>query len=220
MLIGFLGSLHCVGMCGPLVATVTGRSGWAALFAYHLGRLIIYIIIGAVFGFLSSSLFFFHFQQTGSIVLGLLIVMIYAFPNWKNRMEGWYYHSRFYRFVKARLIGLYHSRWRWLAAGVLNGFLPCGMVYLAAAGSTLAGAVPDGMLFMLMFGLGTLPGLLGFSILARRMHHHLQKVTKLVTPLALLSGLLLIARGFMVQNPDFNQLIQGYLANAISVCGL
>jgi len=222
-LIGLLGSMHCVGMCGPLMITFTGKTGKSPVLSfvlYHGGRLMVYTLIGLLFGALSTSLFFFQFQQTGSILLGLLIVAVYAFPKWRNKVEGWYYHSRFYAMIKGKLTGLYSGKSKWLAAGMLNGFLPCGMIYLAAAGATLAGSVMDSVLFMVMFGLGTIPALFGLTYVSRRLPALISKMSYVVTPIALISGALLIFRGFTVQNPDFNQLIQAHIMNVISACGM
>lgn len=222
-LIGLLGSLHCVGMCGPLMITFTGKSGknpFVTFGLYQTGRLSVYILIGLLFGVLSTSLFFFEFQQTGSIILGLMIVAVYAFPKWRNKVEGWYYHSRFYGLVKKKLTGYYTSKARWLAAGALNGLLPCGMIYLAAAGATLAGSLGDSVLFMLMFGLGTIPALFGLTYVSRKLPALISKMSYFITPLALISGALLIFRGFTTQNPDFNKLIQAHIMNVVTACGM
>lgn len=220
--IGLLGSVHCVGMCGPLMITFTGKSGGnqpTPFVLYHTSRLLVYALIGLLFGALSTGLYFFHFQQTGSIVLGLLIVMVYAFPRWRNKVEGFYYHSSFYRFVKQRLTGFYASRFKWLAAGALNGMLPCGLLYLAAAGATLAGSIYTSVAFMLLFGLGTLPALIALSLVTKKIPAIVGKMSYVVTPIALLSGVLLIVRGFVVQNPDVNRLVRAHIMNVMSACG-
>lgn len=222
LLIGLLGSFHCVGMCGPLMITFTGKSTHPVkTFAlYHSGRLMVYTFIGLLFGILSTSLWFFEFQQTGSIILGLLIVIVYAFPRWRNKVEGTYYHSRFYGFVKDKLTQYYKSKARWFAAGLLNGFLPCGMIYLAAAGAALAPSYTESVLFMVLFGAGTIPALMALSFVSKKLPQLVSKLSFIVTPMALVSGALLIFRGFTVQNPDFNQLIQAHIMNAVSACGL
>lgn len=222
LLIGLLGSFHCVGMCGPLMITFTGKSTHPVktFLLYHTGRLLVYTLIGLLFGVLSTSLWFFEFQQTGSIILGLLIVIVYAFPKWRNKVEGAYYHSSFYAFVKKRLTNLYPGRARWFAAGLLNGFLPCGMIYLAAAGAALAPSFQDSVLFMLLFGFGTIPALLVLTFISQRLPVLLSKLSFVVTPMALVSGVLLIFRGFTVQNPDFNQLIQAHIMSVVSACGM
>lgn len=222
LLIGLLGSVHCVGMCGPLVITFTGNSGkyrGLSFVLYHIGRLMVYTLIGVLFGLLSTSMVFFQFQQTGSIILGLLIIMVYAFPKWRNKVEGWYYHSRFYAFAKGKLTRYYSGKARWFAAGLLNGLLPCGMIYLAAAGASLSGSLGAATLFMVMFGLGTIPALFGLTYVSRKLPALISKMSYVVTPIALLSGALLIFRGFTVQNPDFNQLIQAHIMNVVSACG-
>ncbi len=221
-LIGLIGSLHCVGMCGPLMITFSGKSGrypGVSFLLYHIGRLLVYTGIGLVFGILSTSLFFFQFQQYGSIILGLLIIIVYVFPKWRNKIEGLYYNSGLYAFFKKKLTGFYGGKAKWFAAGLLNGLLPCGMIYLAAAGATLTGNMLDAILFMISFGLGTIPALFTLTYLSKKLPQVISKMSYIVTPVALISGALLIYRGFTVQNPDMNQLIQAHIMNAISVCG-
>lgn len=218
-LIGLVGSLHCVGMCGPLVATVIKNAGYKALITYHFGRLVVYVLVGVVFGMLSTSLIFFQLQQNASIVLGLVIVAIYCFPKYRNKIEGRYYRSRFYQSVKTQLTGHYSGPLKWLAAGIMNGLLPCGMIYLAAAGASLSPGLIHGVGFMVMFGLGTLPGLLGFMLAAKQLKRLLPNMSGLSTSVALISGIILIGRGIMTQMPEFDQLVQTHLMSAISACG-
>lgn len=201
--------------------TFTGGTGRPVLsfLLYHTGRLLVYGFIGLMFGVLSSSLFFFHLQQTGSIVLGFLIIVIYALPSFRQRVEGWYYHSSFYKLAKSKLMSFYGGGLRWLAAGVLNGLLPCGMIYLAAAGALLSGALWSSVVFMVVFGLGTLPALITVAYISGRLPVLMGRLSYAITPIALLSGGLLVFRGFTVQNPDLNSLIQAHIANVVSACG-
>lgn len=220
--IGLFGSVHCLGMCGPLMVTFTrspGRQPVTAFLLYHFGRLLMYSLIGVLFGVLSMSLYFFEFQKIGAISVGVLIVLVYGFPKLRNRVEGWYYHSRFYQKVKNGLTSLYSSRVRWLAAGVLNGLLPCGLIYLAAAGAVLAGGMGASVRFMVLFGLGTLPMLLVLSVLSHQSPKLSRRFSNLTTPIALISGMLLIMRGVMVEHPDLSHLIQSHVAKFMTVCG-
>lgn len=221
-LIGLLGSVHCVGMCGPLMLTLTRQGNThspAGFVLYHSGRLVTYSFIGVLFGTLSMSLHFFHFQQTGSIVFGLLIILIYAFPKFRNTAEGWYYQSWFYQTIKAKMTPLYRSKWKWLASGVLNGFLPCGLIYLAAAGAVLAGGFTNAILFMLAFGAGTLPALAGVALLSSHLPRLAKTFTRFTTPIALISGALLIFRGLTIAHPDLNELLKAQINQVISTCG-
>lgn len=219
LVLGLLGSVHCVGMCGPLVTAVVGKSGVKALTAYHLGRILVYSVLGLSFGVLGISLQFFQFQQLGSILFGFIIIMIYLVPGWKVRLEGWYYRTRFYQHIKRNLLKRYQGSNKWFAAGLLNGFLPCGMVYVAAAGAVLSGGFWNSLAFMILFGLGTLPALLGFSIITS-IPKIKSRLSTLLTPVAVISGMVLIGRGFLVQSPEINQLMQAYMMNFIRACGI
>lgn len=219
LVLGLMGSVHCVGMCGPLVTTVVGKSGVKALTLYHLGRILVYSVLGLIFGFIGISLQFFHFQQLGSIVFGFTIIIIYAVPGWKVRLEGWYYRTGFYQQIKRNLLKRYPGSNKWLAAGLLNGFLPCGMVYVAAAGAVLSGGLWNSLVFMILFGLGTLPALLGFSLITS-IPQIKRRLSKLLTPVAVISGMVLIGRGFLIQSPEINRLMQDYMMSFIRACGI
>jgi sulfite exporter TauE/SafE len=221
-LIGLLGSVHCVGMCGPLMLAFTPNEGskrYIGFFTYHFGRLLVYMGIGVVFGLLSSSLVFFHFQQWAAIILGLTIISIYAIPGLRNQLEGRYFHSSFYAFAKAKLIQGYTTKFKWLFAGMLNGLLPCGMVYLAAAGALLTGSLMGAMSYMVLFGLGTLPALIGLLTLTKSTPKISRVLTRAITPVAILSGVLLVFRGLTVNDPEINQLIHSQIANMVTACG-
>ncbi len=222
LVIGLLGSLHCVGMCGPLMITFTNDRGGNQLFSfsiYHIGRLSVYAAIGVLFGALSNSLLFFEVQQLGAVVLGLGVIVLYAVPGFRRSLESWYDRSWFYQKVKKKLIGGYKTKGRWLFAGVLNGFLPCGMIYLAAAGAIMAGSIGSSILYMIVFGMGTIPLLLTLFFVSKRLSFKRFNLTKMITPVAILSGTLLVFRGLMATDPDIDQLIRAQVANMVTACG-
>ena len=137
----------------------------------------------------------------------------------RNRFEGWYYHSRFYQRIKSSLVKQFGGRAKWLFSGVLNGFLPCGLVYLAAAGAMMTHSVLEGVQYMLLFGLGTIPLLAIVKFGAGAFPRLLKSFNNLTTPIALIAGLMMVARGFLVSEPDINQLIQAQIMNVVSACG-
>lgn len=221
-LIGMLGSVHCAGMCGPIMLSLTKNSGKKAGLSfslYHLGRIGTYVLWGLFFGLLSAYVQIFSFQKYFTLLMGVMVLAIFAFPKIRKRFEGRYYHSWFYQRVKTKLTGMYASKFRWLAAGVLNGFLPCGLVYLAAAGAMLAGSVASGALYMLMFGLGTMPVLIGVGALRTYLSSLLSRFPNITTTIALISGLILLARGMFAETPDLNHLIQAQIMHVVSACG-
>lgn len=221
-LIGLFGSLHCVGMCGPLMLSFTpgrGQGATGSFVLYHMGRVIVYATLGILFGALSSSIAFFFFQRYFSLILGLLVIAIFAFPKIRNRFEGWYYHSSLYQSIKTLLTRQFSRKSRWFFSGALNGFLPCGLVYLAAAGAMMSHSVLDGMLYMLLFGLGTIPLLAVLKFGVSTSQRLTRSFNNLTTPIALVAGLIMVLRGFLVTEPDINQLIQAQIMNVVSACG-
>lgn len=221
-LIGLFGSVHCVGMCGPLMISFTSRSGSQAIWSfllYHLGRISIYALIGVFFGLISSSVRFFELQQHFAVILGVLIIVLFGFPKIRNRFEGWYYQSKLYQSAKTKFTGYYGSRFRWLSAGLLNGFLPCGLIYLAAAGALLSRDVFSASAYMVSFGLGTLPALASLGAIRSVLPNFFKRITNLTTPIALISGLLLIVRGVLIESPDLNHLLRAQFMNVVSACG-
>lgn len=221
-LIGLFGSLHCAGMCGPLMLSFTpgrGKQSYISFGLYHLGRLGIYASLGALFGLISTSVSFFAFQRYFSLILGILIIVIFAFPRIRNKFEGFYYHSSFFKGVKSILTRQFSGRLKWVFSGVLNGFLPCGLVYLAAAGAMMTPALIDSIKYMLVFGLGTIPLLAILKFGVGAFPRLFKKINNLTTPIALIAGLMMVIRGFIVSKPDVNQLIQAQIMNVVSACG-
>src|SRR5690606_14751460 len=165
LVLGLLGSLHCLGMCGPIAFMlpldrehVLKKS--AQLSLYHLGRLIAYGCIGLAFGFLGKGLALFGFQQKLSIGIGILMILLVLFP-------GTLVQERRLLRPLHRVLGKLRTALgetlgkrtpdAFLALGFLNGFLPCGLVYMALLGALALAAPVQGGLYMMLFGLGTVP---------------------------------------------------------------
>ena len=168
--IGLLGSLHCLGMCGPIALSLpvnkfTTARKYLSIILYNLGRASSYAAMGVLFGFLGSSFHFFGIQRILSIVGGLLILsfalVYYLNPSWLStgRWSSKISNLLGTHLKKDKTYGTF-----WLI-GLFNGLLPCGLVYLALASAFTTGSVLDGMLLMFAFGLGTLP-LMSFLMIA------------------------------------------------------
>jgi sulfite exporter TauE/SafE len=172
-ILGLVGSLHCGVMCGPIVlATSTLNQTGKTIFiirqlAYNMGRIFTYLIIGAIIGLIGKGLSLVGFQQTLSIVSGLLIFTLYFYPKYApNSKNSNVVVLRFTNFLKKR-IGPFIKNQNITSKfilGFINGFLPCGLVYIAAAGAIATGEPDNAAIFMLLFGLGTVPMLFGISI--------------------------------------------------------
>lgn len=157
---GFFGSVHCLGMCGPLAFAVTsGHSSWWMVLldklTYQFGRIISYSILGMLIGFIGQQLWMSGLQQLVSIVSGLLILAAGLSRIFRLQTTAGP-SATFGIFGKAFTYALKHKASH-LFTGMLNGFLPCGFVYLALAGAVTVGDTIDAVKYMALFGLGTLP---------------------------------------------------------------
>lgn len=221
LVIGFFGSLHCLGMCGPLMITFIGPSRKAStVLYYHAGRIVAYGAIGLFLGLIGESVAFFSIQKYVTLLMGFFLIILYGVPKVRGRVERWYYNSRFSGFIRKELSKNVSSGKRWFLSGLANGFLPCGLTYIAAAGAVALGNYANGVLFMVLFGLGTLPALLGLQISSiftlSRVKRFLPRVTAII---AILSGAILMLRGALMTFPSFNQMVQANAMSLIHVCG-
>jgi sulfite exporter TauE/SafE len=172
-LFGLLGSFHCVGMCGAIALALPGRAEASPLgyaggrLLYNLGRVTTYATLGAGAGLVGHGLRLAGLQQSLSIASGVLILLLVAVPErYSSRVAGWLGLNAPLDWVKTTLGRLFQqASWPALyATGVLNGLLPCGLVYLALAGALSAPGVAGAATYMACFGLGTLPLMLGLSL--------------------------------------------------------
>jgi len=159
-MIGLLGSVHCVGMCGPLAFGVPSlRSGWFYLvldkLLYQSGRIISYCILGVLIGLLGRQIWLAGLQQGVSILSGVLIIIAALSRIFKFSLSN--SSSVLLKPFNAMFSYALQHRANHLIIGLINGFLPCGFVYLAMAGALNTGAVPSAISYMFWFGLGTTP---------------------------------------------------------------
>lgn len=163
--IGILGSFHCIGMCGPLALSlpVNDKSSFIkflATFVYNAGRVITYALLGLLFGLIGHSIALFGFQQLLSILIGFLILLFLCFGNrFSTGRINIPFFNRLVTLLRKYLGELYRNRnfSSVFLIGLLNGLLPCGLVYMAIAGALATGELISSIIFMAAFGLGTLP---------------------------------------------------------------
>ncbi len=203
LLLGVLGSAHCIGMCGPLALAIPSpkHSFWARLrstLVLNSGRILTYAIIGAGFGMFGRGLQLAGLQQVVSISLGVIILLSLLLPRVFAKlgvgsrmgtlvMRGQSIMAR--QMKRTSLQGLFFT-------GMLNGLLPCGLIYLAAAGAIGYGGWANGALFMLFFGLGTWPALVGLKLSGSYAGPKLRNTLRKLTPYAYFAmGVLFILRG-------------------------
>jgi uncharacterized protein len=221
LVMGAIGSLHCVGMCGPLALSLpvvaqkpAGRMAYTLL--YNLGRVVTYSVLGAVLGIVGASFALVGFQQALSIVAGLLIILYLAWPNgkWLPLSNGKV--QFFFGALRNRLAELFSKKnyQSVFFIGILNGLLPCGLVYMAAAGAVSTASVAGSSLFMAVFGLGTLPVMWSVAFFGSLAGFKTRAVIKKAYPyLMFLMGCLLIIRGLGLGipylSPGFNTTAAG-----------
>lgn len=204
LILGILGSFHCIGMCGPIafmlpVSRDNKVKKFLQIFLYHFGRLLSYSLIGLAFGLLGKSLNLFGLQQQLSIGIGILMITVILVPT--KQFQKFNFSQPIYRLigkVKSSLGAALKKKTpdTFFTIGFLNGFLPCGLVYMAVFGSIAAGGLLQGGLYMLLFGIGTIPLMTSAvyfsSLLSGRMRN---KVQKLIPAFVVIIGLLFIVRG-------------------------
>ncbi|MFD0750298.1 sulfite exporter TauE/SafE family protein [Mucilaginibacter calamicampi] len=159
--IGLFGSIHCVGMCGPLVLALPVNKGGAVWLIfdkliYQLGRVISYSILGFVVGLVGKQIWLLGVQQSISIISGILIIAAAMSRLLKLRFFN-RPNSVTQTFLNRWLVYALKHRWGHLLIGMLNGFLPCGFVYLALVGAVNTPAPLSAAQYMFWFGIGTLP---------------------------------------------------------------
>ena len=159
-LIGLFGSVHCVGMCGPLAFSIpSSRQYWWSLVAdkalYNLGRVFTYSGLGLLLGYLGKLFWLAGLQQTVSMISGILIIALGVIRLTKFKGAG-SKPSAFPLFYKLMNVALKNKAGH-LLLGMLNGFLPCGFVYVALFGALNTSSPLNAAQFMFWFGMGTFP---------------------------------------------------------------
>jgi sulfite exporter TauE/SafE len=204
LVFGLLGSFHCVGMCGPIafVLPVDRSNTYKKAFQitlYHIGRLLAYSIIGLVFGIIGKGLYLFGFQQQLSIVIGVAMIIVVIIPY--NTFNKYNFSKPIYKIiskVKSSLGAALKKKSpdTFLTIGFLNGFLPCGLVYMAVFGAIASGNALEGSLYMAVFGLGTIPLMTTAIYFSNFLKGTLrQKIQKAIPVFVVLIGALFILRG-------------------------
>ena len=205
-LLGLVGSLHCAGMCGPLALAVpiptrgvsrlvVGRA------AYNLGRVTTYCGLGLVFGTIGRSLWLAGVQEWFSIALGTLL-LIGLFVSRRRSLSPPV--IALVNRVKFGMSGLLKSGSLSASAalGMLNGLLPCGLVYIACAGAAATGGIVSGFAYMAAFGAGTLPMMLAIGLTGKLIPLTWRVRWVRALPVAVfLLGTLLILRGLSLGIP-------------------
>lgn len=210
LVLGLVGSFHCVGMCGPIaVALPIDNSSWqkrfSGVFLYNIGRAITYGVMGAVFGVLGEGIQLGGFQRWVSVAMGVVMILSVVFPVlFRNTSLLDQYIYGYVDRLKSYLAPLLknNSMGSLLTIGLLNGLLPCGLVYVALAGAIATAGVVSGAMYMFVFGLGTLPMLALVSLLGNVISGSFKSsINKLIPYVIVIIGALFILRGLNLGIP-------------------
>jgi len=208
--IGSLGSFHCIGMCGPIALSVPmgGKTGWAGIIrglAYNLGRVTTYAILGLIVGFLGEQLMFGNFQQGLSIAVGVLILAFLILPKTiTKKLDPTSKFAQLFLKLKGTFQGIFKSKTPVgpLVLGLINGLLPCGLVYVGLAGALALGDPISSAGFMASFGLGTVPMMITVILAGDLISLQWRaKVRKLMPVMFAIMGTLFILRGMNLGIP-------------------
>lgn len=217
--IGFLGSFHCIGMCGPIALALPVHQYSPlkknfGIFLYNAGRITTYTFLGLLFGLLGQSIFIGGFQQTLSIAIGVLLLLSVVLTKVTvlSTTKGLSIIYSFINSVKNQLGNLFNKKGIHFLffIGLLNGLLPCGLVYIGIAGAIATGHYIKGAEFMLFFGIGTMPIMFAVSFLGQFISTgHRNLIRKSIPVMVSIMAVMLIVRGLNLGipylSPQFEQ---------------
>jgi sulfite exporter TauE/SafE len=207
LIMGLAGSLHCAGMCSPLAMAVTRtRSFTLAILLYNTGRILTYACLGATAAMLGSYINWVPYQFAVSLTLGIIFlawgingyrrIRVPFLGNGIERIGG-YLKNLFAEFLKRK------SAVSTFMMGMLNGLLPCGLTYIALSACLILPRAEDGFLFMIIFGLGTWPVMIGFTrLLNKIMALRKFSLAKMSRIAFVFIGCILLARTFSIHPPE------------------
>jgi uncharacterized protein len=223
LVIGFLGSLHCLGMCGPIALALPipeGKRGLAFLI-YHSGRILMYALLGAIFGLLGFSVAFGGFQQWLTIGIGVFLMVVLLIPSLSSRFLSRYYNTSWMQWVRHKTVQQFKQKTfrATFTAGALNGLLPCGLIYMAIGGTLATASYWQGATFMVIFGVGTLPALLVFWLLPAFSKFQSKRwLTRAVPVVGFALALIFIYRGVAFSIPQIDPYLGTIGFDKITIC--
>lgn len=206
LLLGFAGSFHCLAMCGPLHLSLLGNRKYDTKFiidksVFNIGRILTYGVLGLILGFIGKNLPLYEIQKVVSIVTGVLIILVYFVP----KITGKEIEIPFLNKFVIRNMGALmrnskdkSSVIKYFFMGIINGLLPCGLVYVALIASFAQLSTVNSALYMILFGLGTFPAMFFVVLLggwAKKMISKFPKLNYLTALFVLIIGIMFILRG-------------------------
>ena len=210
-LMGLIGSVHCIGMCGPLVMALpisqqTNFQKWQSILLYHAGKISSYTILGILLGLFGSQLPVYGVQENLSIVMGsiMLLYVVYVFVIKPKFISSFLQFNLLYTYIVKKMGQLFKRKNRavFYLIGILNGLLPCGMIYVALTSALATQNILQGGLIMTFFGIGTMPALIMVAIGGQYFGINIRKKIQNLLPIFIFTvGVLLILRGMNLGIP-------------------
>ncbi|MFN8278982.1 MAG: sulfite exporter TauE/SafE family protein [Saprospiraceae bacterium] len=215
LMIGAGGSMHCLAMCGPLVLRFQSRIAgglrqYLAFIAYHLGRVSSYIFLGTIFGMLGMSVAILRAGQFFAIAAGIVIILLSLGkynPHWPIFQH---ISNKIAKYIGNEILTS-GSNVPDYVAGILNGFLPCGLVLVAITTAASLGTLSGAIVLMAGFGLGTIPLLLTMIIIHRAVNPFIRsRFSRFANVISIVIGILLIIRGLNLGIPYLSPYIDQF----------
>lgn len=223
-LIGLFGGLHCVGMCGPIAITLFSqgerRGQVPGILLYNGGRILTYGLLGALMGLIGAAAVMFDVARFVSLVLGMVMLVLaarhYGWLKWGNATGGPLLFSGLYSAIGRRI--RHGNPGSLLLVGMMNGLLPCGLVYIALFNAAMSGSAGEGMAKMALFGAGTLPAMLGLSLLGSWLKAKARRwKSRLLPSMMLVLGLLFVLRGMALGIPYLSPRLEADASGEVQV---
>ena len=223
LIFGLLGSFHCIGMCGPIafmlpVDREKPIKRFLQILSYHLGRIFTYAIIGILFGILGKGFYLFGFQQQLCIIAGLTMILIVVFP--KITKHNWLSKKMSFVILKVKsALGKELQKKKndtFFVLGFLNGFLPCGLVYMAVLGALATPTITQASFYMILFGIGTIPLMTAFVYLGNFTKGNFRSyIQKAIPILVVCIGVLFVLRGLGLGIPFISPNLEMNVTSAV-----
>lgn len=224
LILGFAGSFHCIGMCGPIALGIVGRSNgsistrtWHHLL-YFGGKTFTYMVMGMLFGLFGHGLVLAGLQQTLSVIMGgvmLFLAFIYLFKTTS------FHQNRLSSSIQNKLVPLFSNllerpgKFTPFSLGLLNGLLPCGLVYIGLSAAVATGNTAYASIYMGLFGLATVPVMLAFMIFSGQFTLALRNQLNKVAPVLIgVMGMILVLRGLNLGIPYLSPVIDALMIPA------
>lgn len=227
LILGLISSMHCIGMCGPIAMMLpvdhkNPAKKATQIFTYHIGRLSAYALLGLLFGLLGRGFYLAGLQQQLFIITGIFMILVAIVP--EQKLARYNFSKPAYRLISNIKAGLgvqfrKKSYKALFTIGLLNGLLPCGLVYAALFGAVAMQNTAYGTAYMLLYGLGTVP-LMSIVVYASGMFKNPLRIkfAKVIPYAAVCIGMLFIMRGLALGIPYLSPSNMSLFAKGMADC--